>query len=197
MVVVAVEGQNDAIRRFNEFSPWKNDELGIWKGEPDLEAGGSADEYLSFLVETVVPKIQAHYRVSSKPEDTWLGGSSMGGLVNLYASTQYETVFGKYLCMSTATWFAHEPLIDLLGSHEYRSTTKIYADIGTQETSNPEISQFPSIYLDGNKELFAVLESQLATGQFRSMIDQGAIHNEAAWAERLPSALKWLQNEPC
>jgi predicted alpha/beta superfamily hydrolase len=197
LVVVAIEGQNDAIRRFNEFSPWINEELGIWKGANGLIAGGQADTYLDFLVDVIVPAVRSRYRVSREPVDTWLGGSSMGGFVSLYAATRFESIFSKYLCMSTATWFAHEPFIEAMQSHGFDASTRIYADIGTEETSNADISQFPSIYLNGNKELFAVLAQKLGKNQFHSVICEGAIHNEAAWAKRLPTALKWLKIKHC
>jgi predicted alpha/beta superfamily hydrolase len=192
MIVVAVEGQNNGTKRFDEFSPWVNDQLHDWKsGEVSL-AGGRADEYLRFLTSTIVPDIHQRFRCRVQPEHNYLGGSSMGGVVSLYAATLYEHVFSNYMAMSTATWFAHEALIDCLQGHEFKPSTKIYADIGTQETSNIEKSDFPSIYLTGNQQLFSLLSNKLQSAAFLSLIDEGAEHNEAAWAQRLPRALEWL-----
>lgn len=192
-IVVAVEGQNNGLTRFGEFSPWVNRNLGFWKGLEQVPAGGQADEYLSFLVEGIVPSIHQAFRCETDPSRNTLGGSSMGGFVSLYAATKYEHVFGRYMAMSTATWFHHDRLIECLSAHEFQPETRIYADIGTHETSNIEVPEFPEIYLQGNQALFALLEQKLSPSQFRKMIAEGAEHNEAAWAERLPIALPFLQ----
>jgi predicted alpha/beta superfamily hydrolase len=191
MIVVAIEGQNDGMKRFNEFSPWLNAQLSVWKGT-NTGAGGQADDYLAFLVSTIVPDIHQRFRCKTNPAHNYLGGSSMGGFISLYAATKYEHVFSNYMAMSTATWFAHNELISCLNTHEFQKTTRVYADIGTQETSNEDMPEFPSIYLNGNKALFEVLSKQLSQGEFQSHIEEGAIHNEAAWAKRLPAALTWL-----
>jgi predicted alpha/beta superfamily hydrolase len=192
MIVVAIEGQNNGTKRFGEFSPWINSELHQWKGGDVSVAGGLADEYLGFLTSTVVPYIHQRFRCKVDATDNYLGGSSMGGFVSLYAATCYEHIFANYMVMSTATWFAHDALISCLQAHEFKQTTRIYADIGTQETSNEQISDFPSIYLTGNQQLFSLLSNKLNPSAFRSVIDEGAAHNESAWSKRLPSALEWL-----
>ena len=192
MIVVAIEGQNNGTKRFGEFSPWINTQLHQWKGGEVSVAGGQADEYLGFVTSTVVPYIHQKFRCKVNASDNFLGGSSMGGFVSLYAATRYEHIFSNYMAMSTATWFAHDALIACLHNHEFRQTTRIYADIGTQETSNEEKPDFPSIYLTGNQQLFSLLSSKLSPTMFQSVVDAGAVHNELAWAKRLPSALEWL-----
>ena len=192
MIVVAIEGQNNGLQRFSEFSPWVNSELEYWKSSPGMVAGGDADAYLDFVVDTIVPLVHQRFRCKTNPEHNILGGSSMGGFVSLYAATRFESVFGKFMAMSTATWFAQTSLIDCLKAHDFKKTTRIYADIGTCETSNEQIAQFPAIYLTGNQKLFQLLQMSLSDNQFLSKICEGEIHNEAAWANRLPEALHWL-----
>lgn len=191
-VVVAIEGQNQARPRFSEYSPWVNESMDLWKGFTGLNAGGRGHLYLKLLVSKVIPFIQQHYRVSTAPENVTLGGSSMGGMISLFAATHYEHVFGRYLAMSTATWFAQTALLECLSNHTFQSTTRIYCDVGTQETSNEELKEFPSIYIDGNQQMINVLQDKLTNTQLRYIIDEGAIHNEVAWAKRLPHALSWL-----
>jgi predicted alpha/beta superfamily hydrolase len=192
LIVVAVEGQDNSLQRFNELSPWQNPELHLWKGNELPVAGGLADAYLKFLVESIVTEVHRRFRCKTAPEFNILGGSSMGGFVSLYAATRYEHVFSSYMAMSTATWFFQDKLFEALQNHEFQVTTKVYADVGTNETSNPEIPNFPSVYVEGNRYLFKLLVLKLTTAKFRSCVAEGEAHNEAAWAKRLPDALNWL-----
>jgi alpha-glucosidase len=83
-IVVAI--YNDDKERINEYSPWKNDSLGI---------GGDGDKYVKFIVNTLKPFIDRHYRTLSGRENTAIMGSSMGGLISLYAALEYPDVFGN------------------------------------------------------------------------------------------------------
>ncbi|WP_196157214.1 alpha/beta hydrolase [Reinekea sp. G2M2-21] len=195
MIVVAIEGQNDAAKRFNEFSPWPCPRLSYWKGQPGLEAGGLADLYLEFLVNAIRPQVHRSFRCHSSAQHNYLGGSSMGGFVTLFAATRYEQAFSKYMAMSTATWFAHDELLGALTAHKFSPSTAIYVDVGTQETSNALLSEFPQVYLQGNIALFELLQATLAPSHCFSHIADDAVHNEAAWALRLLPALQWLSEK--
>ncbi len=94
-IVVAI--YNDDKERINEYSPWKNDSLGI---------GGDGDKYVKFIVNTLKPFIDRHYRTLSSRENTAIIGSSMGGLISLYAALEYPDVFGKAAIFSPSLWFS-------------------------------------------------------------------------------------------
>jgi len=70
---------------------------------------------------------------------------------------------------------------------------KLYLDVGTAESSNDEIKEFPDIYLKGTLEVY---ETLLAVGvkekNTRLVQDQGGRHNEVAWQGRFPQAFQWL-----
>ncbi|MEO0785938.1 MAG: glycoside hydrolase family 97 catalytic domain-containing protein, partial [Pseudomonadota bacterium] len=87
-------------------------------------AGGapSSDDYLKFLVEEVKPYIDANYLTRSGREDTTIAGSSMGGLISLYALSEYPDVFGAAGCVST-----HWPLYDPRET-EYQTATGAIID---------------------------------------------------------------------
>lgn len=65
-----------------------------------------ADEYLRFLTSELKPFIDSHYSTLSDKEHTFIAGSSMGGLISLYAMCEYPDVFGGAACLST-----HLPMI--------------------------------------------------------------------------------------
>jgi hypothetical protein len=83
LIVVAVDHGGD--ERFDEYNPWTHPEHG----------GGRGDEYVDFLVETLKPYIDAHYRTRPDRLNTGVAGSSMGGLISFYAMMKYPDVFGR------------------------------------------------------------------------------------------------------
>lgn len=93
-IVVAIEHGN--AERLNEYSPYVNSRYG----------GGKGNLYVDFLVNTLKPFIDSAYRTLKGPEATGIGGSSMGGLISMYAALKYPAVFGKALIFSPAFWFS-------------------------------------------------------------------------------------------
>ncbi|GAB2780271.1 alpha/beta hydrolase-fold protein [Hymenobacter latericoloratus] len=121
-LVVAVD--HGGSERLNELSPWKNPEYG----------GGQGDQYVDFLVQTLKPYIDQHYRTLSGREFTGIAGSSMGGLISTYAALKYPQVYSKVGVFSPAFWFADKPLFQYLRQHPANPATRFYFVSGTQES---------------------------------------------------------------
>jgi predicted alpha/beta superfamily hydrolase len=83
VIIVGIEHGNE--KRIDELTPYKNAKYG----------GGSADNYLRFIVETLKPEIDTKYRTKSNTKNTGIIGSSLGGLVSYYAVLKYPEIFGK------------------------------------------------------------------------------------------------------
>ncbi len=98
IVVGIYNGEN---QRSNELSPWHNDSLNV---------GGDGDKYAKFIVKTLKPFIDSHYRTLIDRENTVIMGSSMGGLMSLYLALQYPEVFGKAAIFSHHYGFRPKPL---------------------------------------------------------------------------------------
>ncbi len=120
-IVVAI--YNDDKERINEYSPWKNDSLGI---------GGDGDKYVKFIVNTLKPFIDRHYRTLSGRENTAIMGSSMGGLISLYAALEYPDVFGNAGIFSPSIWFAPK-LSVYLQKYKHKKFQHIYFLAGAKE----------------------------------------------------------------
>ena len=60
-----------------------------------------SDNYLRFLVKELKPYIDKKYSVKANRENTFIAGSSMGGLISLYAICEYPKIFGGAACLST------------------------------------------------------------------------------------------------
>jgi enterochelin esterase-like enzyme len=145
--------------------------------------------YPDFLIKEVMPFVERNYRVGAGPENTGLGGSSLGGLIALYTAMVRPGVIGRLLVESPSLWASHRQAIK-----ESRSVRiwpeRIYLGVGTAEAGSAERSR---TVVDDVRELAAILRrAVLSEKRLRLVVKDGAGHNEAAWAERFPEALRFL-----
>lgn len=99
-IVVAID--NGGEHRLDEYSPWANVEY---------KKGGEGEQYTNFLALTLKPYIDAHYRTRPDAAHTAIVGSSMGGLIALYAGLKYPMLFGRVGVFSPAIWFAKDSIL--------------------------------------------------------------------------------------
>jgi predicted alpha/beta superfamily hydrolase len=197
IIVVGIDNNQNGHGRFNEYSPWKSEvvkELLNNRIEPHEEVGGQGFAYLDFIVHTLKPHIDKYYRTQTGKESTYIGGSSMGGYISIAAAFAYPQVFSRILACSTAVFFEEQQLLDYIRTSEKPTQQKIYMDIGTNETSNADNDSFEQLYVESNQRLLQCLREIgfVDEQSVRFIIEEGAEHNELAWARRLPAALKWL-----
>jgi predicted alpha/beta superfamily hydrolase len=142
--------------------------------------GGCGERYLAFIVETVKPLIDRTFRTYHGRESTGLAGSSLGGLISLYGLFRYPDVFSRAGCLSPALWFARGAIHDYVLRRPYVSG-RIYLDSGTRERVGVRrmVGELVGKGYHPGLDLLYVRE-------------EGGEHNEAAWARRLPNALRFL-----
>ncbi|MGB6989659.1 MAG: alpha/beta hydrolase-fold protein [Candidatus Sulfotelmatobacter sp.] len=145
--------------------------------------------YPDFLMKEVMPFVERAYRVAAGPENTGVGGSSLGALIALYTAMARPGVIGRLLVESPSLWASHRQAIK-----ESRSVRiwpeRIYLGVGTAEAGSAERSR---TVVDDVRELAAFLRrAVLSEKRLRLVIKDGAGHNEAVWAERFPEALRFL-----
>ena len=166
---------NTGERRIEEYTPSRNVKLG----------GGKAQLYGHMLVEELIPFINKRYRTLTGPENTGLGGSSLGGLVSLYLGLQFPQVFGKLAVLSPSVWWDNRAILKMIAAAPSRPPLKIWLDMGTSEGG---------MSLQDAEALRDALEDKgWREGEDLQYSEiEGAIHNEAAWAERVGPFLKYL-----
>jgi predicted alpha/beta superfamily hydrolase len=152
-----------------------------------LRAQGS--RYPSFLIKEVMPLLARHYRIASGPENTGLGGSSLGALIALYTASVCPGVIGRLLLESPSLWASNRQIIRQ--SHAVkRWPQRIFLATGTSEAGRKDRDQS---VVDDVRELAGILRrAGLDEQRLRLVIDDGAAHHEAAWARRFPEALGFL-----
>ncbi|MGA2022604.1 MAG: alpha/beta hydrolase-fold protein [Candidatus Sulfotelmatobacter sp.] len=145
--------------------------------------------YPDFLIKEVMPFVESAYRVATSPENTGLGGSSLGALIALYTAITRPGVIGRLLLESPSLWAGNRETIK--ESRVVRIwPEKIFLAAGTVEAGSVEWSR---TVVDDVRELAAIMRrAVLSEKRLRMVITEGAGHNEAAWGERFPEALQFL-----
>ena len=119
-IVVGVHNTGEA--RLGEYSPF-----------PDRRHGGGAgDRYVRFLIDTVKPRIDSAYRTVRGRDSTVIGGSSMGGLISLYALFRRPSPFGRAIVMSPSIWFSQREVLRFV-DRARQTRGRVYLDVGTAE----------------------------------------------------------------
>lgn len=194
IIIVGVD--NYAVKRYLEYSPWCASDT-ILEKMPHAKAtgypGGRGFDYIDFIVHTLKPYIDENYRTLPDRQNTGIGGSSMGGFISIAGGIRYQNVFSKIASFSSASFFAEDELKELIMCTGKKYDMKIYMDVGTKETSNAAIEEFPEIYLKANKNIYETLRKVgFNDDEVKFSIADGAIHNEREWAKRFPSMLEWM-----
>jgi predicted alpha/beta superfamily hydrolase len=179
---------NLGVERLNEYSPFVDPRLG----------GGRGDDYLAFVVETIKPLIDRDFRTLPERRHTGIIGSSMGGLISLYAFFRHSETFGFAGVMSPSLWFSRQAIFDYIREAPF-TAGKLYLDIGTNECSDSLLDRLSmrgrSRHFHENiRQMYLLLrEKGYRTGHdLRYLEEWGAIHHESAWARRLHTALRFL-----
>jgi predicted alpha/beta superfamily hydrolase len=144
-------------------------------------------KYMDFIVNTLKPYIDNDYRTLPDRINTATGGSSMGGLISFMLIWEHPDIFSKAACLSPALHI--DEIYYIRKVEDYSGTKKplkIYIDIGTVELE--------SRLKPGVDEMIAELKNKgYQTGtDLEYFIDEGAAHNEAAWAKRNWRYLEFL-----
>ncbi|MGD8199935.1 alpha/beta hydrolase [Ornithinimicrobium sp. W1679] len=153
------------------------------------EGGGRAADYASFLVDHLKPAVDAVLRTRPQPEHTVTAGSSLGGVVSTYLWERHPDVFGGAGVFSPAFWWPGEQaLLDLEAALRGRAPGRVYVDVGGHE--RPDDAGIERRYVEDAERLVRALRD--AGVPVRYVYDSQAHHAEPAWAERFPSAVRWL-----
>ncbi|HWV14787.1 MAG TPA: alpha/beta hydrolase-fold protein [Cellvibrio sp.] len=193
-------------KRLQEYFPVKAADY-FTKADKDLFVGQNprhgnannnenfADKYLQFLVEELKPRIDAAYRTLPDKDNTFISGSSMGGLISMYAMAEYPKVFGKAACVST-----HWPILTnndnmspsegirkyMINHFPAAGDHQIYFDFGTET-----LDQYYEVHqtkVDAIMRAKGYVENRdWVTRKF-----PGAAHSEVFWQKRVDIVLEFL-----
>ena len=131
MIIAAVECTHDPNNgRLSEYSPFTFSEEGLGRIK------GRGRQTMEWMIHSFKPMIDKKYPTLPDREHSFIAGSSMGGLMSLYAVTEYNAVFSRAAALSPSIWAASGQLDRMLREAEIASGTVVYMDYGENELSN-------------------------------------------------------------
>ncbi len=154
-----------------------------------------SDNYLNFLVNELKPFIDKNFSTYKTPDATFIAGSSMGGLISIYALCEYPKVFGGAACLSThwpGIFKADNPFpkamqVYLKAKLQVAKNHKIYFDYGTETLD--------AMYEPFQLQVDSIMQSKLYSfknNDWKTQKFEGENHSEVAWRKRLHIPILFL-----
>jgi len=190
LIVVGIDNPGKRLRP-KEYLPYEDRYLS--PPEPFPEGG----KYPGFLVDEVMPFVNARYRTSTDPGKTGIGGSSYGAVAALYAAIARPGVFGRLLLESPSLYISEGRLLEDCRRND-RWPYRVHVGVGTNEEGHQECDpgDLSGEAVQDVLKLRSILEDAgLGENRLLVKIEECARHDEAAWARRFPGALEFLYGE--
>ena len=170
------------------------DSLRSMKSSPENRTKLSGNNYLKFIIEELKPIVDSEFSVYADKEHTYIMGSSMGGLMSMYAICEYPEVFAGAACLSTH-WSGITPVGDyplpeaifkyMEANLPDTDTHKIYFDYGTETLD----AHYPKYARTVDQIL---MDKRYYKGNFKNLKFDGTDHSENSWNKRLDIPLTFL-----
>lgn len=157
--------------RLSEYSPFNF-------GDPSWGyIKGRGRKTMNWFVKELKPYIDANYPTIPERECTFISGSSMGGLMTLYALCSYGKYFSRGAALSPSIGFAPEKVLGMIEKTRFRKGTVLYMDYGEREIA----------YMN-TREIYGKVAAALVNRKvlLESRIVPGGEHNEASWERQVP-----------
>ncbi|MBM4777224.1 MAG: alpha/beta hydrolase [Archangiaceae bacterium] len=173
-----VVGPENTAARIDEYTPTSTTQYG----------GGQGATYLRFLVDELKPAVDREYRTRPGRESTVVIGSSLGGLISTYAGVQKPEVFGNVGAMSPSTWWDNRWILGSVAGLRAAPLRplKVYVDSGNAGNSMDDVTNTADLAQAWRDRGYADEVT------LKYVVQNGASHTEAYWAQRLPVALRFL-----
>ena len=188
MIVVGIECGHDGQERLSEYLPYPAN-----KGSHFDKFEPMGEETMRWIIEDIKPVIDWDYRTIPFRECTAIGGSSMGGLMALYAAVHHNRWFSKTACVSSAVGFCMGPLMADMRMNAMSSDTRVYLSWGTREAwgiQDPSQEDTSSKTYEWNKKVADYVNQSGATAKLFCQVEGG--HCEADWEKLVPDFMDFL-----
>jgi predicted alpha/beta superfamily hydrolase len=176
-IVVGVP--NRGAERLDEYSPFP---------DPAAGGGGRGDAYAAFVARSLKALVDRRFRTRPSRENTVIAGSSMGGLISLYAVFRHSGTFGAAAVLSPSLWFAGGAIFSDIDRAAF-VPARIYLDIGALEGG---------VHVANARRMRNLLQVKgYRIGRdLRWLESRCGRHDERSWGRRFARALPWLLPAP-
>lgn len=179
LIIVGID--HAAKNRVREYVPYRSLDPRVM--------GSQGQRYPEFLRREVMPLIEAYYSVARGPENTGLGGASLGSLITLYTQLAAPGIFGRLLIESPSLYVADRKILEECRRFQ-NWPLRVYLGTGTREVGDPTKAEKT---VEDIRELENILRAAgLNRRRLKVEVEEGASHTESAWARRFPAALEFL-----
>lgn len=185
MAILAGMGKGDLIivtidhagkERIKEFNPFRTGTKLGW---------GVGRKYVEFMADTLKPYIDQKYRTLTSQAHTGIGGSSMGGLISIFAGLERPEVFGKLLIFSPSLWVSQKIYFNAINfNHFHHLKIYLYAGGAESESMVPNVERL--------RQQLQNPKTKLSSVSFKMVIDPKGKHSEYYWNVEFPKAVDWL-----
>ena len=183
VIVAAVECNHSPDQgRLSEYSPWTFSDPAFGR------IIGRGEQTMDWIVHTWKPQVDKMFRTLPGRSTTMIAGSSMGGLMSLYAVLSYNNVFGRAAALSPSVVFSCARMQSLIRGAQLDPDTILYMDYGEVE-------------LGEHKGMLSALSRTVKNLMERSVnltfrIVPGGTHCEASWERQIPFFMHVLSDGP-
>ena len=188
IIIVGIECGHSGEERLSEYLPYP-----AVKSSRFSEFYPMGDATMQWILNEVKPSIDRDFRTIPFRECTGIGGSSMGGLMALYAAVHYNNYFSKAACISSAIGFCIRPLLKDLRSTALSPDTRLFLSWGTNEAQgikDPSKEDRSSRTYSWNRQVADLAQSRGLTAHLYCQVE--GYHCEADWEKQVPYFMNYL-----
>ena len=178
LIIAAVECNHEGHSRLSEYSPV---DFTFKDGTP---IKGKGKKYMDWLVNTFKPYIDENLRTLSDRAHTAIAGSSMGGLMTIYALAKYNKYFSRGAALSPSLWVENGSVPAFVRTGKFGKDTVLYTDYGSLEFKNHDTQKAAF------RDTVACLTDKGVN--ITSRIIYGGTHSEASWEKQIPFFMRAL-----
>lgn len=177
IIIIAISSSTIGTNRLYEYTPYDfeyNNEY--------IKAKGKI--YMDWLINEFKPQVDMQLRTLKDRKNTYICGSSLGGLMSFYGATVYNKYISKAICLSPSLWVNADNVIRTINNSKMNEDSCIYMDYGSKELDN---------HIE-NKDILTKATTMLINKNINATLSiaRDGKHCEASWAKRVPYIMKWL-----
>ena len=171
IIIIAISSSTIGSNRLYEYTPYNFE-----YNNESIKAKGKI--YMDWLINELKPQVDSQLRTLKDRKNTFICGSSLGGLMSFYGATVYNKYISKAICLSPSLWVNVDDVIRTINNSKMNEDTCIYMDYGSQEMSN-HLANMDALSAAAN----VLLKKQV---NLTLRIVPGGEHCEASWERQIP-----------
>lgn len=181
LIVVGIECSHEGRERLNEFSPYTfhSPSLGYVKG--------SGKQFFDWMIHDLKPYIDTNYPTLKDNANTYVGGSSMGGLMAVYGGAMHSNIYSKAICVSTAYSSGFDMLMNDIKSQKDYNNSQFYFSFGEYEAMDKD---YFALMTNKNTQCANLLQKKGAKTYINCVLK--GMHCEASWEKEIPTFMEEL-----